>query len=322
MDKGGSLMRRAALQLYLEQLKLMTRIRQPEYSYVGFYRGAVAANDDPEKLGRVRVRIPAIHGTEESTATNNLPWAEVVSMGGGTDDCGSYEPPIIGARVLVVFEQGHPRLPLIVSTFRSKPTVTPSVKSPGSKVFTPTKTGNEKPVEITGAEDTISIWRKSWKGHTIICEDKDQAEFIRIIDRGGNIIELTSPMYGEAKRRGAGNAIDGGEQSPTDMTGESHILLKDISGQEIRMKVDPANPEITLTTNGKIKLGGITAALGLAIGTLLKVALDAFATTVQAHTHISAAPGSLTGPAIGVGNISDSSLWTTKKTVVEPLEAP
>jgi len=283
-------------------------------SYPGFYRGTVIARNDPELMGRVKVRVPMIHGDQESTPTDLLPWAQVYSMGGGTQDTGGYDQPLIGIRVLVIFEAGMAEKPLIISTFRAKPTrpvtITPPV--PATPVVIPP--GNEKPFEVLGFDDTKIIWHKTWKGHTIMCEELAGTEYIRIIDRGGNTIELKSPMGPAALRRGIGNAVDGTAVTAGAMVGESHILLKDVSGQEVRMTATPT-PQITLTTTGKIKLGSVLASLGVAIALPLSVALNAFVATVKGHTHLSTAPGSPTGPAVGVGDVSGG--WTSIKVDVE-----
>jgi hypothetical protein len=283
----------------------------------GFHRGYVISLDDPTKTGRVQIRVPVIHGDSDDTPNDLLPWAEVESMGGGTQDCGSYEPPIKGSRVLVVFEMGHPDLPLVLSTFRAIPPNPVTVTPPGATLPIQTEAVNEIPVEVEGANDTKIIWHKSWKGNTVMCEELDDAEFIRVIDRAGNTVELKAPMPPGSARRGGGNAIDGGAQSPASMSSESHILLKDISGQEIRMVANPT-PEITFTTTGRIKLGGSLASLSLAIAPLLYATLQTFIATVKLHFHNDPASG-VTGPAQGIGDIADPSQWGSEKTVVEGL---
>jgi len=48
----------------------------------GFYRGVVEDNNDPEKAGRVRVRIFGVHTSqlrktvEQGIPSSELPWAE------------------------------------------------------------------------------------------------------------------------------------------------------------------------------------------------------------------------------------------------------
>lgn len=72
--------------------------------YVGLYMGVVINNKDPEKLGRVRARIPGI--------TETSPWAFPLGWpGAGARKRGSFSPPPEGAEVGVFFHQGdidHP----------------------------------------------------------------------------------------------------------------------------------------------------------------------------------------------------------------------
>jgi hypothetical protein len=89
-----------------ERAELISSLKRNDYGFFGFYRGVVDDTRDPEFMGRVRIRVPAIHGTD--SPRESLPWAEVTSWGGGTSDCGSYIQPLIGTRVIVIFEQGHP----------------------------------------------------------------------------------------------------------------------------------------------------------------------------------------------------------------------
>lgn len=71
----------------------------------GLYLGEVVDREDPESLGRVRVRIPGL--VEPSSA-----WAwPLGTLGGGSDRRGFFSVPEKGAEVGVLFHQGdvdHP----------------------------------------------------------------------------------------------------------------------------------------------------------------------------------------------------------------------
>lgn len=73
--------------------------------YLGYYEGVVVSNKDPEKLGRVRIRIPGI--------TESTPWAFPLGWpGAGGKRRGTFAPPPEGAEVGVFFKMGdidHPR---------------------------------------------------------------------------------------------------------------------------------------------------------------------------------------------------------------------
>ena len=105
----------------------------------GVWRGICENNLDPLSLGRIKVRIPSLHGaaiggssfldsnhnevgkTGEGIRTDALPWAWPCTRGGGVLDSGEYDVPLIGASVWVVFEQGDPDYPIWIGTWPSIP---------------------------------------------------------------------------------------------------------------------------------------------------------------------------------------------------------
>ena len=76
-----------------------------EVRHLGLYIGEVVDREDPESLGRVRVRIPGL--VEPLSA-----WAwPLGTLGGGSDRRGFFSVPEKGAEVGVLFHQGdvdHP----------------------------------------------------------------------------------------------------------------------------------------------------------------------------------------------------------------------
>lgn len=73
--------------------------------YYGLYEGIVAGNADPEKRGRIQVRIPEID--PEQFAPD---WFMPAFMQAG-DGYGWFWPPEVGDRVLVCFRTGNPSYP-------------------------------------------------------------------------------------------------------------------------------------------------------------------------------------------------------------------
>jgi len=69
--------------------------------------GVVTDNKDPQKLGRVKVKYPAISEADTSW------WAPIVMMGAGNNR-GWFFIPEIDDEVLCLFEQGHLDRPVVV----------------------------------------------------------------------------------------------------------------------------------------------------------------------------------------------------------------
>jgi hypothetical protein len=73
---------------------------------LGAHLGSVTDRDDPEGLGRVRVRIPGLVEPESAWA-----WP-LGTVGGGGDGCGFFAIPPVGANVVVWFAGGDVDVPL------------------------------------------------------------------------------------------------------------------------------------------------------------------------------------------------------------------
>jgi hypothetical protein len=87
-----------------------------ERRYWGKYRGFVADNQDPKRLGRLKVRVPEILGREIITD-----WATTNPKYGGLPETGSFVGLDIGAAVFVEFESGSVDRPLVTGTWWGQP---------------------------------------------------------------------------------------------------------------------------------------------------------------------------------------------------------
>ena len=91
-------------------------------SYFGKYRGQVSDNKDPLMLGRIRAKVPAVFGDNESGwALPSAPYA-----GNGV---GFFFIPPVGANVWIEFEAGNPDTPIWAGCFwgTGEPPKTPAV---------------------------------------------------------------------------------------------------------------------------------------------------------------------------------------------------
>ena len=86
-------------------------------SHAGLVVGQVTNINDPNKTGRVKVRYPGLSQTDESA------WARLLAVGGGKSR-GNVFIPEVGDEVLVAFEGGDPRQPVVLGgLFGDKSTI-------------------------------------------------------------------------------------------------------------------------------------------------------------------------------------------------------
>jgi uncharacterized protein involved in type VI secretion and phage assembly len=124
----------------------------------GVVIGVVADLDDPERLGRVRVKLPHL-------ADQMSDWSRQATPMGGHER-GLFFRPEIGDEVLVACEQGDPRRTIVVGALWSK------VDPP------PPDDGNT----------TDNNWRffRSRSGHLLKFDDTSGSERIEIVGSGGD----------------------------------------------------------------------------------------------------------------------------------------
>jgi len=91
--------------------------------FTGIYVGLVVDNDDPKKLGRLKIAIPNVYGNIDK---EDLPWSEPCFPYGYTDQ-GIFFIPELNSLVSVMFINGSPYKPLWLGTiFRENENVVPS----------------------------------------------------------------------------------------------------------------------------------------------------------------------------------------------------
>jgi uncharacterized protein involved in type VI secretion and phage assembly len=82
-------------------------LQGPATHHPGLVVGEVTNINDPNQMGRVKVRFPGLDTTQESA------WGRLLTPGGGSSR-GSVMIPEVGDEVLVAFEHGDPRQPIIL----------------------------------------------------------------------------------------------------------------------------------------------------------------------------------------------------------------
>jgi len=110
--------------------------KQKTNSFQGIYRGVIEDNNDPEMLGRCRVRIWGLHtdilepDELEGIPTKNLPWSEpcLGLLEGSISGNGLFSVPLQGSHVFLFFEGGNWMSPRYFATVPGQPSDSPDPK--------------------------------------------------------------------------------------------------------------------------------------------------------------------------------------------------
>lgn len=124
--------------------------------FYGVVVAIVTNNDDPDKLGRIKVKFPWLPKEQGKEVESD--WARVPTLMAGADR-GFYCLPEVDDEVLVAFEHGDLRFPYVIGSLWN---------------------GKDKP-PVTNSDGKNSVrMLKSRSGHTIRLDDTDNDEKIEI----------------------------------------------------------------------------------------------------------------------------------------------
>ena len=231
----------------MTQMDVLTRLMSPpdlRGRVYGPVIGIVTNNQDPDGLGRVKVKFPWLSDQDESH------WARVLSPMAGPDR-GLYFLPEVDDEVLVAFEQGQIEFPYILGALWNGQDSPPATNDDGAN--------NQRLI-------------KSRSGHVILLDDTDGEEKIIIrdqtqkneivIDSSQNTISLTveQDLIVEAKGNinlsASGDVVIKGQtltleaQQDTSVTG-MNLALEAQQNCDIK-----ANVACTLQANANVDIKG------------------------------------------------------------------
>lgn len=132
-----------------------------EIRFLGAYPGIVRENEDPEKLGRVRVEVP---GVCELTG-----WALPVgsSHSSGNRQRGSYDVPEKNSTVVVLFQAGDPDRPYFMGGWHGR-----------GELLTP--------VQSMSAADAAKVKAFETERHLLVLSSRQGNEEVLILDKFNN----------------------------------------------------------------------------------------------------------------------------------------
>jgi uncharacterized protein involved in type VI secretion and phage assembly len=247
--------------------------RRAQDKYYGKYRGFVASNKDPDQLGRLRLRIPSVLGTEVTD------WALPCLPFGGTAGLGWFLIPEQDAQVWVEFEEGELRRPIWVGTFWQKRGDTPAAA--------------QKTPPTTRLLQTPA-------GHILQLDDEDSKKQIRLHHAGGAELLIDE--------NGTITITDQANNSITLDADQKRISIADTNHNAITMsatgiKIEDGNHNsiglapsgVKISSAGQIVLDAKTVQLGGAGGEPV-IKGTSFLTLFATHVHTASGPGSPTSP--------------------------
>lgn len=240
--------------------------------YPGVYMGIVEEVQDPLNLGRVKVRVFTLHGdnTEGEATTEGMRWAKTVQdLSGGLNDVGSFKVPRVGAYVWVMFEACDLDSPVVVGTAdfitdRAREVNTISNRSLPLQKATAGKcedaSGHTVPIEARSQpfnDPTLQVVFKSFKGHTVYYDDRDNNEKLVIIDRAGQCLVFESFVsesdnQGNNNKRGDKSALKGTQID----SAKCRIVFTDKKNQTLLFEPEKERVKLTSNSDGGGELEG------------------------------------------------------------------
>ena len=207
----------------------------------GVVVGVVTNNQDPEGMGRVKVRFPWLNQTDESN------WARVATMMTGKDR-GTWFLPEVEDEVLVAFEHGDVQFPYVIGSLWNGKDVPPRDNGDGqnNERVIKSRLGHELIFGDKDGEGKVEIKTKA--GHQILLDDTSGSEKITLVDKSGkNKIELDATGGSVAV---AGDMKLSIKAQQIEITADTSLTLK---GQQVEISADAG---ATVKTSAMLTLKG------------------------------------------------------------------
>jgi uncharacterized protein involved in type VI secretion and phage assembly len=276
-------------------------VQKVERRFYGKHRGLVVDNADPEKLGRLKLKVPSVLGGDVVTG-----WAMPCVPYGGDVNQGMLFIPEVGAGVWVEFEEGDLEFPIWVGTFWSKPggdnelphsnaadgSDAGDVQDPPTRKIIKTLKGHTIQFEDKDGEDLVMVMEAT-NGH-VISMNKDG---ITISEASGNVIEMTKD----------GTKVTDANSNVIEMTPKGTKITDGVnSGNQISMEasgvtVQTSANKVILGSSG-IQVGSDSATEPFVLGNQFMANVTSFLIALSTHTHVGNL-GAPTSPPVAPMNL-------------------
>lgn len=267
-------------------LRLAGEVERRRY---GKYRGRVRDNEDPERLGRLRVIVPSLFGEEETT------WALPALPFGGLSQQGMFFIPEVESQVWIEFEEGDVNRPIWTGVFWNRT--------------------QDLPEDASKDRPTTRVLQTP-SGHKLQFFDEDGDRRIALVHAGQ--AELVMAEDGSVELT---NSIGMTLKLSHD---RSEVLLEDGRGNQLRMdetgwsaendagtRIEMTSGSATVTANSQVTVNAPSVSLGGLGGEPLIKGLS-FLSKYMTHTHtVAPIVGGPTSPPIPQGEMGALSTKVT-----------
>jgi len=228
--------------------------------FTDLQNGLVVDTDDPEKLGRVKVKF--LWNTKDGSMAQPEIWVRVLTPHAG-EKKGFFCLPEVDDEVLIGFEQGNPSWPLVLGSLYNGKDIPPT---------------EGHPISWKGGDNNLKLFRTKSGNEIYFCDDSGSEAIVIVQKDNKNSITLTldGPKIvieseGDISLTGANISL---ESSTGDITLKSAAGIKVESSQDTELKAG-GNLKSEGGMNYDIKAGMNATLEGGAIvtvkGTLVKI---------------------------------------------------
>jgi uncharacterized protein involved in type VI secretion and phage assembly len=168
---------------FSEVMNLDRAATGPGGLFYGLYPALVTDNQDPDKQGRVRIKLPWSPDNDGAAYEN---WARLATMMAGSDR-GSWFVPDVDDEVLVGFEAGDPRRPYVVGMLWNGSDAPPETMDADNNLKSIVSRAGIR-VTMDDSEGAVKLTLSTPGGHSLVFDDG--ARSVTATDSNGNIIKL------------------------------------------------------------------------------------------------------------------------------------
>jgi uncharacterized protein involved in type VI secretion and phage assembly len=235
---------------------LLARSRSTDKRYYGVYEALVSDVNDPDKEGRIKLKMPWFDPQMETE------WCRVRQFYAG-NGYGAFFVPEPGDEVLISFIQGDMRQPVILGGLYN---------------------GSDKP-PTWRADDRNQKLIRTKAGHSVLLDDTAGKERVRITTQGGHDFDLTD---GDQK---VSITTTGGQGITLDDAG-GKITIQTAGGESVVLEGGKATvtADSIVLSSSSVKLGGDAASSSLVLGEALLTAFNSHVHTCTAPSTPSSPP--------------------------------